>query len=150
MVWRQGVLVPARKQQQKISDFSFLEQRDISFLRICVPALLSFRKWELESFSSYLTRLDGTVTLMEPFVRNELRQLFDLFHFVPIKWWLGLGEWERVSEETLLHALTKLQNSRVSDLRAASLGLNELINSIYYSDPNNYHELNYAAPVELL
>lgn len=150
IAWRQGVLVPAEKIKQKLSEFGFLKKRDIALLKTALPAVLPFKKWQVEELSLFAAGLNQTIELMQPNVQNEVRQLFDLFHIKPFLWWMGITSIETASPASFMQMLAKMKKSRVPDLRAASMAFNELVCAVYYASPNTDTELGYHAPTELL
>lgn len=150
IAWRQGVVVPARKITNKIPEFRFLTKPDVELLRVLLPTLLPFREWNVDMIADFSSRLDMTVSMMEPSVSTEIRQLFDLFQIRLVRAWLDLPNLNEATKEQMHAAIIKMQNSRLADLRAAALGLNELVCGIYYSNPLSDHEIGYATPQDQL
>lgn len=150
LAWRQGVLVPARETQHKISEFHFLTKPDIELLRLLLPTLLPFKEWDVAAISEFAPQLDATVTLMEPSVASDVRTLFDLFQLTPVRLWFGLPAIQVATPAQMEQALNKMQTSRLPDLRAAAMAFNEIICGVYYSNPATDAEIAYTPPLDLL
>ncbi len=150
IAWRQGVLVPAKEQSQKISEFTFLEKRDIILMTALLPSLLPFKQWPIEEIAKMSQDLDRTLSFMTRSTQEEIRQLFDLFHLKPFLWWHGVSRLERANPVDISKLLERMANSRLSDFRAASAALNELLCGVYYASPSTDLELSYAPPLDLI
>lgn len=150
IVWRQGVLVPAKKITQKINEFSRLEKPDVVLVSKLLPAMLPFKQWDVANISLYCHDLDQTISLMPAHTQNEIRQLFDLFHLRPFLWLFGFSSLQAMSDSDLLLLLEKMSNSRLSDFKMAAAAIGEIVCGVYYSSPLTDAELSYAPPSELL
>ncbi len=150
IAWRQGVLVPASQQSQKISEFSFLEKRDVVLITALLPALLPFKKWPLEDTALMCQDLDRTISFMTKSTKSEIRQLFDLFHLKPFLWWHGARSLDQISAVDMSKLITSMTSSRLSDFKMAAAALNEIICGVYYANPQTDRELSYAPPLELV
>ncbi len=150
IAWRQGVLIPAEKIRDKLPEFVFINKKDILILKQFLPVVLPFHAWSIEDVSSFASRLDGTINLMTPKVRDDIRQLFDLFSIKPVLWFYGVSSLESASILKRSQFLSSLKSSKLKDIRAAGNGFCELLSAVYYSNPDSYKDLGYEAPVELL
>jgi len=150
IAWRQGVVVPARKITNRLSEFLFLERSDIPLVYALAESLLPFKEWTTQSLTRLCTDLDHTVSLMEPSVQKEIRQLFDLLNLPVMRLWLCLPIKGAIDASKMQVVLTKMDRSFLKDLNAASLALSELIPSVYYASLESEIEIGYAPPVEIL
>lgn len=132
--------------------FRLLRDSDLKVLRALVPVVLA---GELPAGDDGKAAVEDTLHTIDEVLlgtsragQKQLSQLFDLLHMPATRYTLvGLSDdWDEAKPEAIQAFLNHWRASRFDTLRAAYMGLTQLINMMWYTQPRAWAAINYMPP----
>jgi hypothetical protein len=135
-----------------VRGFRLLRETDIKVLRALLPVVLAGAlptdKTAASAVEETLHTLDSFLFTTSPGVHQQMAQLFDLLSMPATRYTIvGLGQdWNAAAATDINAFLLRWSNSRVQMLRAAHLGLTQMITTSWYLQPRSWAAIAYVAP----
>jgi len=136
------------------SELRFLEPSDVAILKALFPVVLAGAipaTFGPEDMEGMIRRIDGSLDRLAPFIKSELRLLFNLMDMAPVRALLARvwSPWETATEYDLNAFLDRWRESSIPQLRSAYAALHEMIMSAWYGEPASWERAGYAGPPEV-
>lgn len=132
--------------------FRLLRETDLKVLRALLPVALAGAlptdKTVAAAIEETLHTLDSFLFATSPGVHKQLAQLFDLLSMPATRYTVvGLRQdWDKASAAEIHAFMQRWSKSRIQMLRAAHVGLTQMISMSWYLQPRSWAAIGYVAP----
>jgi len=133
--------------------YNFLTAKDHLMLTAIIPVMLKTSiKLNIKEINKIINNIDITIYGLPLELQKELRELFTILQFPVTRRLLAQvwSPWSQTKENEIESFLNSWRKSKLSLLRGAYQGLNELIFASYYSQPESWKSIGYDGPPKIL